>query len=64
MTSECVCKPRWSRNGEGHPAANLVLSVPDDLDAILDIELEVKRLALVSMVPLQQKPFSTDHFQV
>jgi hypothetical protein len=28
LSSECVCKPRWSRNGEAHPAANLMLFVP------------------------------------
>ena len=43
MSSECVCKPRWSRNGEADPAANLVLSVPGTIDAILDHE--VKKLA-------------------
>ena len=37
MSSEYVCKPRWSGNGEAHPAANLMLSVPGAIDAILDI---------------------------
>ena len=40
MTSVCVCKPRWSGNGEARPAANLVVSVPDAIDAILDIEVK------------------------
>ena len=35
-----MCKPRWSRNGEPHPAPNLMLSVPGAIEAILDIEVK------------------------
>ena len=41
MSNECVCQTRWCRNGEAHPAANLMLSVPGMIDAILDIEVEM-----------------------
>ena len=44
MTSKSVCKPRWSGDGESHPAANLMLSVPGAIDAILD-RIVVKGLA-------------------
>jgi hypothetical protein len=36
MSSDCVCKPRWSGNIEAYPAADLMLSVPGAIDAILD----------------------------
>ena len=40
MLDDCVCKPRWSGNGEAYPAADLMLSVPGAIDAILDIEVK------------------------
>ena len=40
MSSDCACKPRWSGNGEPHPAASLMLSVLGAIDTILDIEVK------------------------
>ena len=42
LSSEWVCKPRWSRNREApsYPAPNLMLSVPGVIDVILDIEVK------------------------
>ena len=38
MSNDCVCKPRWSGNGEPHPAASLMLSVLGEIDKFLDMK--------------------------
>ena len=35
-----MCKPRWSGDGEAHPAPNLMLSLPGAIGAILDIGVQ------------------------
>ena len=40
MSSDCMCKARWSRDREAYPAAILMLSVLGTIDAILDIEVK------------------------